>query len=463
MAEEIFASVQVRRDNKANWEAANPVLLDGEAAYEKDTDMFKIGDGVNNYKNLLYHNKVGPKGDTGADGKTAYAYAQEGGYTGTEVEFAAKLAQDMPTALPNPQPITINGQRYDGSEAVTVTVSSEGGGTPVEIDDTLTQSGKAADAKAVGDQLSALNEANATQDERITTLEQTIPSGSSGLTVAQVNALNGMFKVAAYIKSDVSAEYSAFKTAFGIEDSGEEPVEPEKTLTSISATYSGGDVAVGTSLDNLTGIVVTATYSDGSTATVTGYTLSGSIAEGANTIMVSYGSKTATFTVTGIVEVVDEKWSYTLSDLTVMKGSIGNNIAGEITANIGTAQAIRRRHYAIETEGVKQIIYTEVATNLESDINNYTRKGLYPIPIPKTAIKVTYSIEPATQYPAICIYEYDANTDTYTRTADPGWKLGGGTYTLTPKDNQYLTMASKYDATGNQYPTEPTAVSIVFE
>lgn len=65
----------------------------------------------------------------------------------------------IPTALPNPQPITINGQRYDGSEAVTVTVSSEGGGTPVEIDDTLTQSGKAADAKAVGDRLSALNTA----------------------------------------------------------------------------------------------------------------------------------------------------------------------------------------------------------------------------------------------------------------------------------------------------------------
>ena len=73
----------------------------------------------------------------------------------------------IPTALPNPQPITINGQRYDGSEAVTVTVSSEGGGTPVEIDDTLTQSGKAADAKATGDALNALNEANAAQDTEI--------------------------------------------------------------------------------------------------------------------------------------------------------------------------------------------------------------------------------------------------------------------------------------------------------
>lgn len=59
----------------------------------------------------------------------------------------------IPTALPNPQPITINGQRYDGSDAVAVTTA--------EIDDTLTQSGKAADAKAVGDKLNELNKAKA--------------------------------------------------------------------------------------------------------------------------------------------------------------------------------------------------------------------------------------------------------------------------------------------------------------
>jgi hypothetical protein len=77
---------------------------------------------------------------------------------------------------------------------------------------------------------------------------------------------------------------------------------PEATLTGISATYSGGDVAEGTAVTDLTGIVVTAHYSDGSTETVTGYTLSGTIAEGSNTVTVSYGGKTATFTVTGIVE-----------------------------------------------------------------------------------------------------------------------------------------------------------------
>lgn len=39
----------------------------------------------------------GPAGATGAAGKSAYKYAQEGGYTGTETEFAAKLAQEQLT------------------------------------------------------------------------------------------------------------------------------------------------------------------------------------------------------------------------------------------------------------------------------------------------------------------------------------------------------------------------------
>ena len=73
----------------------------------------------------------------------------------------------IPDKLPNPQPLTINGQSYDGSAAVEVNVEAGGGGSTVELDTTLTQSGKAADAKAVGDKLSALNGANAAQDTEI--------------------------------------------------------------------------------------------------------------------------------------------------------------------------------------------------------------------------------------------------------------------------------------------------------
>lgn len=90
--------------------------------------------------------------------------------------------------------------------------------------------------------------------------------------------------------------------------------EEQVTLTSISATYTGGDVAVGTALTDLTGITVTANYSNGSTANVTGYTLSGEILEGENTITVSYGGKTTIFTVIGIAESGGETSAELITD-----------------------------------------------------------------------------------------------------------------------------------------------------
>ena len=140
-----------------------------------------------------------------------------------------------------------------------------------------------------------------------------------GLTDDQIAALDGLFKIAAYTEN-ATAAYSAFMTAFGItnegggdnsgsDDSGSgdsgSGEETLKTLSRISVVYTGGSVAVGTSVKDLTGITVTAHYSDGSTVTVTGYTLSGTIAEGSNTITVSYGGKTANFTVTGVTESAD--------------------------------------------------------------------------------------------------------------------------------------------------------------
>ena len=73
----------------------------------------------------------GDKGDTGnagADGKSAYAYAVEGGYTGTEAEFAAKLAQEK---YANPEALTFTGAAtgsYDGSQPLTVNIPSGAGG-----------------------------------------------------------------------------------------------------------------------------------------------------------------------------------------------------------------------------------------------------------------------------------------------------------------------------------------------
>ena len=59
-------------------------------------------------------------------GKSAYQYAVEGGYTGTEAEFAAKLAAEK---FANPYALTFTGAAtgsYDGSEALTVEIPSGG-------------------------------------------------------------------------------------------------------------------------------------------------------------------------------------------------------------------------------------------------------------------------------------------------------------------------------------------------
>lgn len=84
----------------------------------------------------------------------------------------------------------------------------------------------------------------------------------------------------------------------------EEPV----TLTGISVNYTGGSVPVGTKVSQLSGVHVTAQYSDGSISVVTDYTLFGVISEGTNTIEVRYGGFTATFTVTGTQQFYDVEW-----------------------------------------------------------------------------------------------------------------------------------------------------------
>jgi hypothetical protein len=78
-------------------------------------------------------------------------------------------------------------------------------GKIVDLDTTLTQSGKAADAKAVGDAVNQLF------GEMV---------NKKGLTSAQITALDNMFKVCAYTSSANSA-YAAFCAAFGITGGGD--------------------------------------------------------------------------------------------------------------------------------------------------------------------------------------------------------------------------------------------------
>lgn len=49
-----MATFKVRRGTAAEWVAANPVLANGEPGFEKDTGMFKLGDGVSAWSELEY-------------------------------------------------------------------------------------------------------------------------------------------------------------------------------------------------------------------------------------------------------------------------------------------------------------------------------------------------------------------------------------------------------------------------
>ena len=103
-----------------------PTIGDNGNWYLGDTDTNKPSRGEKGETGA--RGEKGDTGATGADGKSAYSYAQDGGYTGTEAEFAAKLAAEK---LPNPYPLTFTGavnETYDGSSAKTIEIPSGGTG-----------------------------------------------------------------------------------------------------------------------------------------------------------------------------------------------------------------------------------------------------------------------------------------------------------------------------------------------
>ena len=162
-------------------------------------------------------------------------------------------------------------------------------------------------------------------------LLQQIPSGGTGLSETAAALLIEILRHAVYT-SDQSGNIDALESELSPADSGETPDNPDTLqLTGLSAFYSGGDVPVGTDLADLSGITVTAHYSDGSTQAVTDYTISGTIAAGTNMITVSYMALSASFTVTGIALLTSLIAVYSGGDVPV--GTPLNQLTGiQVTA-----------------------------------------------------------------------------------------------------------------------------------
>jgi len=130
--------------------------------------------------------------------------------------------------------------------------------------------------------------------------------GGSGLTSDVKEALIQIANKVVYEDSDGPDYCEALEDA----------LYPPANLVSIDAVFTqGANVIYSTaSLDTLKQyLVVTATYTDTTTATITSYTLSGSLTVGTSTITASYGGKSDTFTVT-VTEYTPQ--SYSLSEPT---------------------------------------------------------------------------------------------------------------------------------------------------
>ena len=76
--------LQFKRGTAEAFRRVNPILLNGEPAWEWDTYRLKIGDGVKRYKQLPYITG-------GSDGKSAYQLWIEAGNSGTIDDFLDSL------------------------------------------------------------------------------------------------------------------------------------------------------------------------------------------------------------------------------------------------------------------------------------------------------------------------------------------------------------------------------------
>lgn len=126
------------------------------------------------------------------------------------------------------------------------------------------------------------------------------PAITGTFTNEAKNLLLSLLEKVAYIDENGQAYLDALKASFAV------------AVSSISAVFTQGTAVIydTDSLDSLKQyLVVTATYSDGTTADVTSYILSGSLDSATSTITVTYGGKTDTFSVS--VTMWDYEWIYT--------------------------------------------------------------------------------------------------------------------------------------------------------
>lgn len=221
----------------------------------------------------------------------AYAYNKNtnafvGGYRGGSFTIG-ESGQDTVIGLPSYYKYKIVLVRASATTANPTTLGEkENAYFLIGTDTTLSLSNKAADAKAVGDALDEL-------------------ASRLGLTDEAKLALLNCFSHVAWADKHGQDYYNELEAAL-----------IARTLESITTVFMQGDNVIydTDSLDDLKPMLtVTAYYDDDTSATVTSYTLSGTLTVGTSTITVSYANKTATFSVTVTEDVFGKASNWSLN------------------------------------------------------------------------------------------------------------------------------------------------------
>lgn len=270
----------------------------------------------------------------------------------------------------------------------------------------------------------------------------TLGTGGGGMDAETKDALLECFEHVAWADSDGQIYYNNLLNAL-------------YPLQSISAVYTqSGTVTPSTPLDDLkSDLVVTATFEDGTTKTVTNYTLSGTLAVGTSTVTVTYFTETTTFNVTVSISY-KYIWKLTDNDFSIQPGSSSWDATHGIFTSTNQNSLRKRRNIYIST-GVKPM-----TTTVDDITWTVTNPPQYPIPVPGDAVRVTCTITPATMQIGGATFTYNSQAENYNRVTLYDWSRSSFTYNI--QNVEYFVLFARYNSSNSTFSSEPTEITITF-
>lgn len=301
------------------------------------------------------------------------------------------------------------------------------------VDNTLTQAGAAADAKKTGDEIADLKSDLAQAEPGVWT------------DTAKTALLDCLAHVA-WSDGDGQEYCDALEAALY-----------ENVYPRIEATFAPGshvvytDDALSTLVPYLTVKLLTSASDVGTVVPSTDYTLSGTLVAGQSVIWVSYNDLSTKFMLTAVDWYNQYEWSITNG---LIRSRVGNlrNTADKVGIQTNNSQ----RMVMVTDRGLYPYVRYQDGVVLSE----------YPIPVPDDAQSVTISIEPSSQWVLFGTRYADDTNETYTLSNidySGGYFEGSKSLNLPiTGQKKYLTLVSKYDSAGTEYPTPPSNVTVLF-